>query len=842
MKKTIISLLSFFFIFFIISFFAFNVSAQVPNTATPITPEQCGSGCAPDQVGECATSYEDWLENRDKNFWVKDPEVVALGQNAERSKQFLNWVLTHKSIDNHPSILAVWSYSRNITYFLLILAAVLIGVGIIVGQKNNFDLKINISSQILKLALWILYITFSATFVIFIIQISDVIGDFSIKSLGADKLFNVFFFQEQPVSTSNSSSTCTDFLCKSERGYAEFYQNGCSNISLRAAESLRISKFLIFFSNITYFIIGILLLLRKIILWFFIIISPFLAIIMSFKIIRNVGWVWIGTFLKWVFYGPIFSIFIGAIAKIWNSGTSVPYVFDFQRIGTEEGFIYPTAINIMYGGPNQAGANKLGYLNSSSYVDTFAEYLISLIMLWVAIVLPWLLLKFFRDYCCDGIYAIKNILMAGYDGLKNSPKTPISPLQNLKASIAMDLPKSQGVDLKFKIDNLEDIKRANVESIKEAMNLSMSKMSDIARFEIDKNLNSAVSKNLNYLKNPMSAQNATERQQFMNLRSELFSRALKGDSQARSTLASISASPVEQNTQKNEILSTMPTLNPVVVVTSIKVGLPKDKIISTFNSVYNTLVSDKTIIDTLSASANVPTLQTEAILKNTADIRNQNVAANKVVDVVSEQTNIEKNKVKEILEKLAILLNERQDILKGISQKEDLSEDAIRKIISTYLPVALNPEKHIEESISLPKSVSIEEYEEVKSMWVNHYENGDIPISDTIKNRNQWIEADIISITNILNKLYSNDTKLKDEALNQISYILPVFMMNKMNGEQIAIYLKAKIEAGKQILNGMIKEEELKQSIENNKEFVNIPVSKAEENNKEMYFETKENV
>lgn len=822
-------------------FYTANSYAQMPSSfQTPQEPEICGSGCPVEQVGgDCASTYAEWLANRNLNLWIKDPEVVALGQNAERGKQFLNWVLNHKSIDNHPTIMSVWSFSRNVTYFLLILVAVLIGVGIIIGQRNNFNFKIDISGQMLKLALWILYVTFSATLVLLIIQLSDVVMDFFIKSLGADKLFNVFFYQDSGLGTSTAVNTQADFLTKSEQGYKQFTQLGCVNISLMASESVRVSKILVFISNITYFVIGIMLIIRKIILWFLLILSPFLAILMAFKIAKNVGFVWIGTFVKWVFYGPLFALFLGGIAKIWNSGTSIPFLFNFSRRGTEDGFVYPTGINILYGGPNQTGDNRLGFLNTSNYIDTFAEYLISLVMLWVAIVLPWVLLRMLRDFCCDGIYAIKNILMASYDQLKGGSPSPqpMTPLSSLKTSASLKLDRDVSSPRSIKIENIDDIKRANTEEIKQSMQIAASKIADVVSYEMDQSLRSAASKNIEYLKNPMNAQTASQRQQFMNLRSELFDRATKGDAQARQALAAISNSQFEQINQKNEILSSIPPTNPVVVVASVKVGLPKEKVTRAFNSVYKTLVSDESIIGTLSASANISQDKTQMILESVGKSENLAKSAVDLTSAITNDTGIEKAKIKEVLDKLILVIKDNDDFINKVSVEENLDKELVKKLLSSYLPMITEPEKHIEESISIPNNFSIEEYEQIKNMWISNYEKGEVPYSDKISSRKQWIEADIISITNVLNKLFSKDENLKKEALDQISYILPIFMINNFKGQELSIYLKAKLEAAKQTNLSLIREQEISTKIRKDEDLIEIKVDNNNQRPKEMSLE-----
>jgi hypothetical protein len=198
--------------------------------------------------------------------------------------------------------------------------------------------------------------------------------------LGVEKLFNIFFLQD------NLSAS---IIQQSEQAYKTF--QGCRNLNINLLESVKTSKFLINFTNLTYYFLGIALILRKIILWLLMVVSPFLGLLLPFTFIRNIGWIWIGVFFQWVFYGPLFALFLGALASIWRSASHIPYIFDFSRTHSYSGFIYPTTINILYGGP----AQHLSFLNSSNYVDTFAEYIISLIMLWAVIFFSLVVVKNF---------------------------------------------------------------------------------------------------------------------------------------------------------------------------------------------------------------------------------------------------------------------------------------------------------------------------------------------------------------------------------------------------------------------------------------------------------------
>ena len=95
-------------------------------------------------------------------------------------------------------------------------------------------------------------------------------------------------------------------------------------------------------------------------------------------------------------YGPFFAIFLRAIVIVWECG--IPLAF--QTVG-ERGFQspgpYPTAISILLGGPGE----DVKISNSLNYVDTYAKYVIALLMLWAAIILPFLLLRIFRDFIAN---------------------------------------------------------------------------------------------------------------------------------------------------------------------------------------------------------------------------------------------------------------------------------------------------------------------------------------------------------------------------------------------------------------------------------------------------------
>lgn len=709
---------------------------------------------------KCVDTYAEFAKNPLVNhFWALDEQVTTQGKANERARQFMYWVMTKSAIDQHPIIRQIWTVTQNITLFLFLLVAALFGIGYIVGQRADFQLKMQIWPIIYKIGAGLLYIVFSYAIIMTFIQLSEVVMKFFIESLGGDKLFNIYF---------------TGAISK-EASYATFV--GCRDLNMKVQEAVKSELLLMKITNVTYYAMSIMLLLRKILLWFLLFAAPFLALLMPFIFIRNVGWIWIGVFAQWVFYGPLFALFLGALTKIWQAG--IPFPFDFSRTTQVSGYIYPTGINIVYGGPAQVGAQVISALNNGNYVDTFAEYVISLIMLWAVIIFPWWLLRIFRDYCCDGIMAMKNVLMSMYDRMappptKNPPSSPSSShsFNNTSMKVNRDVETS----MKIKLETLQEIKQTKTEDITKSLNLSMNKITDVARFETNKQTNETVRRNIDMLTQPTKASTPAERQKFMNIRTELFNRTIKEDKVARQILSSISTSHTESNSRKEELLRTVPKTAPQAT-------------------------ANASVMQTIAQTTQVPLQQVQSVLSSYKT--NNTKAPAEIVTSIAKETGIATETVKLIVKEVA----------KNNTEKT----------------------KEIEQTVTIPPTVSIEDYEEVKKMWTQQYEKGEVPTSENITSREQWVDQDIVFITNTLNKLLSSDDKLRQEGVDDLAYILPIFLINSLKGEELVVYLKAKIEAAKAVRHDMDKEREitdkLKKKSEETEEFVDVK-KKTEENTK----------
>src|SRR2546423_10857351 len=117
--------------------------------------------------------------------------------------------------------------------------------------------------------------------------------------------------------------------------------------------------------------------------------------------------------MRWILYAPLFTNFLAGLVQVWRSPNNIPMNFvPYDRYGAvsnpvtphpdwiqdKSRDIFPTAINILLGGPQQFVCYANDCHNSINLPETFALYLVALLMLWGVIIMPWILLQIFLDY------------------------------------------------------------------------------------------------------------------------------------------------------------------------------------------------------------------------------------------------------------------------------------------------------------------------------------------------------------------------------------------------------------------------------------------------------------
>jgi hypothetical protein len=672
-----------------------------------------------------------------QSSWVyDDPEVTALGKASERARQLLFWYFNRPSLDNSPAILEMWAVARNIALILLVIIVLAFGFQLILTKE-----RAKFEAFIPRLIGLLVFAFFSYVIVLGLIQVGDTSMKFFIERIIGKNLFNITFIAQN-----------------SEESYMKFV--GARRTEPEFMESARAAFTLIKLTNFTYYAIFTILVLRKIILWFLLIVSPFLSLLFAFPFIRNVGWIWIGVFFQWLFYGPLFSIFLAGLVKIWEVG--IPWGFDFTKVDVVDsdpkktGVVFPTAINILYGGP----AQKLTPTNTCNYVDTFAEYVIALIMLWAVMLLPWLLLRIFRDYCCEVIKSLEAATINLYGKLGGLPPSPPS----MPGPAKMELPFRKTIDstISTLVQSAQQASMAKMKTdeILNTVGLKVSSLADISRLEMNSEERKMALQKLEYLQSPSKVSNTALRSQFSTSNQELASRAAKGDVVAERTLAAasrVSTTMMASLMQRQkEAVSERETLLTRGIITKKGVVTPRGRVV------------EKEV-----AGVAVPRVRV-----------------------------VEKEVTGEIAGK-------------GVVSGVPVRGRKITQVVPAAAPAPI-------------RTVSVEDYEQVKKMWINNYRFGEVPLSEKIHSREDWLTSEIARISDAIEMISSKDEQKRAAGFENVAAVMPFLFLGGFTEDQVKIYLEAKLAAAK----SQIEMEQVKEEVEKVKEEELVEIVRGEKEEK----------
>jgi len=719
--------------------------------------------------------------------WVSDSDVTFVGKIGARAGSFLDWTLQNYNwsfVSNGQNPLAsFWATIRNIVYAFIAIFVLITAFVLIVTRGRS----ITVMRFIPRFILIVLLVTFSFALAQFIYQIVDIIQGFFLKNPDA------------------ASVVIHPFIWQGNLLYIGFdYQNfmGYKIYGSAYDESAFISLLLVKLTAITYYAMVGILLLRKIILWFFIIISPIFPLLLLYSPIRNTAKIWIGEFFRWLLYAPIFAILLSGLVYIWRAG--IPLKFDF----VPENVVYPTAINILLGGPGQT----LSPTNSINNSNTFALYVVALLMLWVVILLPFLLLRIFLSYF-NSIAMGENIWMkqfvrngSSFLGMDRNPSPqPQSPLPSQSTGMARSIPFSAKIEIpEVKTQNMSSnifskassqisSQMASLHSVQSSneifrlTNLTVPTMRDIARYETS-TISSDISKHeeitkvhevLEKIANPSALSTPVEQQQYVALQGKLVTEEQKGNYLAKIILEAantVYASSSSSNLTTSSALSaTTSTINKQEEIT--RLGNILERIENP--DVAGPIEKQKYII-----------------------IKQKLVEAEKSGDPAATVL-LEASKKGKIgaTEEVKKKLKEAKD--KGNSLASTVLLEAgivdITKASANSFPV-----------VNRVQSVNLDDYEAVRKMWVENYQKLEPPKSVGSKqvNRKEWIMSDINKITETINLLISTDPQNVKKGMESVGTILPFLLIGGFSQTEVIAYLKAKLEAAKVVVAESSKKDE----------------------------------
>lgn len=741
--------------------------------------------------------------------WLTDPDVTFAGKTASRSASLFNWVLVNYKWSYGDNTLAqFWVKIRNIVYAFLVLVVIITAFTMIITGGQS----ITAVQFLRKFLVVILLITLSFALIRFFYQIVDIITGFFVRNPDGDiissrDLFNMSF------------------------GYENFV--GWRRYGPSFDESAFVSLLLVKITAVTYYVMAGILIVRKIILWFFITVSPIYPILLLYFPIRNTAKIWLGEFFRWLLYAPLFTIFLSGLVYLYRDDINVlPFNFKTKPI------VYPTAINILLGGPGQ----KLDISNSVNYTDTFAEYVIALIMVWVVIFLPFLLLRIFLDYLSN--ISINKDMAIGYMNnalgyvvnkdrlLINNPSSggPKSPPPLIQpGGTARQLPFGTGAAKNITYNTVSrptytstaetqnrpvntqntynrprlKSERISTETLK-LTNLPIPTMHDIARYETSRLTNQTSTHQevnkmhdvLQKISNPYAIPSSIDREHFTAVREKLFQAKLKGDQVASSilnaasnvtTINQQSSNRTQTNNYQKHLHETIQKLaNPATITSATErqqFTTIKEKLIqeskqgnvlatSILNASHNTSVlSEKSLHETLEKIANPESLPSTEQKQKFTQLKEKLISDSKSGDPVA-----------------TTVLNN----VNAISAQKH--EQAGAKGPSVSLP-----------AVNQVQTVNLDDYENVKKMWTENYHKISVPktIDKPNRTREEWIKNDLGTINRTISLLISTDQQKVNEGMKMVSNILPFLLMGGFSQTEVIAYLKAKEVAGEAVLKDL---------------------------------------
>lgn len=781
MKK----LLSVFFAFILCC--SLSLAIAGPAAAADGDFDSCSGGAGGTQV-KCPTG----------GTWVVDPEVTFTGKNAARAKDLLNWTLRDyrwtfsKEGDKNP-LEASWIMVRNIIYSVFILF-VMATAFILIATRGKSLSAMRFLPRFFAI---VLLVTFSFSLISLLYQTTDLVQGFFLQSPRGEK-------EKKPCPPACISQEDLFFI---DWDYEKFV--GYRRVGDDYAESAFINLLLVKLTAFTYFAMVGMLFVRKIILWFFIILSPVFPLLLLYYPVRNTGKIWIGEFFRWLLYAPLFAIFLKGLVILWRNYIPLNFSLPTGDAGT---IVYPTATSILVGGP----MTKLGLENSANNVNTFALYVVALLMLWMVILLPWVLLQIFLEYSMNYNYA-ESPAVKGFMGWANRMRNPqppapskpppppprkttidippikkpiIPPMPPGGAGLARTIPtestavyRQPSLVIKPMPENVKTLRMTN---------LSVPSLRDVARFETamvaDKTSQiheiSRTQETLTNLANPASITNTTDRSRLTQIREQLVRESQAGNQMA-STILNASNSVNLLNTTKNFFNNQVTTQNISQVTNQIRETLQKMVHPETVPNVtrrknYETM---KQSLETASQQGNQFATETLSSIDRV---------------VKAETPEAQQQEVQKL----------RNQLVEEKQKGNELAKQVVTFIGQQAAPVSLPTQNTVQ-------TVSLEDYEAVRKMWEKNYQTMDVPqsLDKGQVSRTQWIQDDITQISRTVNLLSSSDPELVDQGLQEVSTILPFLMMGGFTLPEITAYLKAKQQAATDSLEVLKSKEEEEESL-----------------------------
>lgn len=806
----------------------------------------------------------------DSQNWVLDADVSAVGAAAARSREVLNWAL---AIDGSGftdstsggtggilnSIKAIWGKIRTFTSIVFIALLIIIGFGIML--RTDWGIRSRRLLPYVLIALVVMNFSFIASATI--VRLTD-------------KLQQGFY--SIPTTHLNASDLLTV-----KYNYQDF--KGYRLAATYAEDAVRTQLWLVRLTTYTNYAIAIILILRIVILWGLTIFSPFLFPFLIFPATRRVAIIWVREFFRWLFIGPLLALFLSSVAYIWqqtklNSVASstveysgIPIVTNSSYLGTgaTSSNKYYSATNIILAPPGLFYNDALGLSlisstgttgattvndskNNLTDTETYVRFIVALIMLWSAIILPFLLLRMAIVMVTKNKTKISQRwdASAAKQYLSNiqqkiTPPVPRGPKPVPAAGLARpimvsgiarpqkitDTQREREVETRnYATNRISELKTTSIaqlagltQAIPRATELIQAKdqsLERIGQIEMDSTNIARTQEIFNKISQPSQIENVEDRRQFTNIGNSLSNLSTRGDVDARRVERA-----VNNNTAIYETANTREEIQKQIVkkyVTNIS------NISKTENQVRKDIQEkanqndDKArlALQALDKVAQIAQIATKPIAQMTIKDRNNALSiANKVQHPEAIANEDEKKQFSALRDFIG------QGVKKGDIDAATLEYSGKLMLWSKDAEDKNKLTNEVDKKLLERSTAGDKDFDKTKALWKKHYSEAAVPISDKIKSRRDWLEQEKQKLQAALDKLLSDDAKIRKAGLEEVKKVIPFMLMGDYSITDIAKYIMAKISAIDDTLKdlGTIEGKEKADK----QEEVLVPVKKKEE-------------
>lgn len=522
----------------------------------------------------------------DAGRWKEDPEVTAVGKAGARAREVLNWALSIKdagfTAGGSSTLQQVWSKVRDIMGVFYFLIIIIIGFGLIAKQEW---------AERTRRSLPALIIAFIAAYFSYFIEANVI-------RFTDEQIQQRFYAIHKDSGTLEERHLRAQDLLTVSFNYQEF--KGYRKQGAAYGEAVANHLLLVKITTFTNYVIAFIILLRVIILWGLVIFSPFMFPFFVFPLTKKVATVWVREFFRWLLLGPLFAFFLTAVPYIWNkTNISVKDVYTGQKATNSgipleiqkdilnpsssgektSGNVYESGTNIILSPPGNKNPDiqkddNISSGNNLSETDTYSRWIVALLMIWGAIILPFMLLRIVMGFSVEigkDIYNVfGNSQAAQY--INNWKKVvappPPSPSggpggiirEKLVEKIPTIAPTKQIYDRPERVStfNEKNIEKLSVPTILNVAGLKQDvpelyklatvaenqderKISDLAAIEQQSTRSDVLQKAIGNIAEPQKIEDQQEQDKFNKVREGVLMRSVAGDKSAQAMKNAISS-------------------------------------------------------------------------------------------------------------------------------------------------------------------------------------------------------------------------------------------------------------------------------------------------------------